>query len=149
MEEYSIAAQVWKLSPCDMSELARYSVLMSGFEDEVIVSYLYSHKTRVANVICDIRNTKPRRFKFDQKFQFEFPEIFSGKWNRIYWNISGNEEILAWYTRIFENFLPRISILLHFSPGISGILVKFLKFDSFFGNFHRKLHTFSPTSKVG
>lgn len=35
MEEYSIAAQVWKLSPCDMSELARNSVLMSGFEDEV------------------------------------------------------------------------------------------------------------------
>ena len=39
MEEYSIAAQVWKLSPCDMSELARNSVLMSGFEDEVHVSY--------------------------------------------------------------------------------------------------------------
>ena len=35
MEEYSIAAQVWKFSPCDMSELARNSVLMSGFEDEV------------------------------------------------------------------------------------------------------------------
>ena len=35
MEEYSIAAQVWKLSPCDMSELARNSVLMSGFEDKV------------------------------------------------------------------------------------------------------------------
>lgn len=35
MEEYSIAAQVWKLSTCDMSELARNSVLMSGFEDKV------------------------------------------------------------------------------------------------------------------
>ena len=31
MEEYSIAAQVWKLSTCDMCELARNSVLMSGF----------------------------------------------------------------------------------------------------------------------
>ena len=37
MEEYSIAAQVWKLSPCDMCELARNSVLMSGFEHEVII----------------------------------------------------------------------------------------------------------------
>ncbi|XP_035376296.1 AMP deaminase 2 isoform X1 [Electrophorus electricus] len=36
MEEYSIAAQVWKLSSCDMCELARNSVLMSGF----------SHKTK-------------------------------------------------------------------------------------------------------
>ena len=35
MEEYSIAAQVWKLSPCDMCELARNSVVMSGFEDKV------------------------------------------------------------------------------------------------------------------
>ena len=35
MEEYSIAAQVWKLSPCDMCELARNSVLMSGFEHNV------------------------------------------------------------------------------------------------------------------
>jgi AMP deaminase len=32
MEEYSIASQVWKLSPSDMCELARNSVLMSGFE---------------------------------------------------------------------------------------------------------------------
>eukprot|EP00794_Sanderia_malayensis_P011005 gene11005-12168_t len=35
MEEYSIAAQVWKLSQTDMCELARNSVLMSGFEDKV------------------------------------------------------------------------------------------------------------------
>ena len=35
MEEYSIAAQVWKLSSCDMGELARNSVLMSGFSDRV------------------------------------------------------------------------------------------------------------------
>jgi len=35
MEEYSIAAQVWKLSSCDMCELARNSVLTSGFSKEV------------------------------------------------------------------------------------------------------------------
>lgn len=35
MEEYSIAAQVWKLSACDMSELARNSVIMSGFPHRV------------------------------------------------------------------------------------------------------------------
>lgn len=36
MEEYSIAAQVWKLSSCDMCELARNSVLMSGFPHKVL-----------------------------------------------------------------------------------------------------------------
>ncbi|BFZ25962.1 hypothetical protein BsWGS_29000 [Bradybaena similaris] len=35
MEEYSIAAQVWKFSTCDMCEIARNSVLMSGFPHEV------------------------------------------------------------------------------------------------------------------
>jgi AMP deaminase len=35
MEEYSIAAQVWKLSGADMCELARNSVIMSGFPHEV------------------------------------------------------------------------------------------------------------------
>ena len=35
MEEYSIAAQVWKLSSCDMCELARNSVVTSGFSHQV------------------------------------------------------------------------------------------------------------------
>lgn len=35
MEEYSIATQVWKLSSCEMCELARNSVLMSGFSHKV------------------------------------------------------------------------------------------------------------------
>jgi len=35
MEEYSIATQVWKLSSCDMCELARNSVYMSGFSHKV------------------------------------------------------------------------------------------------------------------
>lgn len=35
MEEYSIAAQVWKLTSTDMCELARNSIMMSGFSDTV------------------------------------------------------------------------------------------------------------------
>jgi AMP deaminase len=31
VEEYSVAAQVWKLSSCDLCEIARTSVLNSGF----------------------------------------------------------------------------------------------------------------------
>lgn len=34
MEEYAIAAQVWKLSTCDLCELARNSVLQSGLSDK-------------------------------------------------------------------------------------------------------------------
>jgi len=47
MEEYSIAAQVWKLSTCDMCEIARNSVLQSGFNHEVKQHWLgpnYCHE---------------------------------------------------------------------------------------------------------
>ncbi len=35
MEEYSIAAQVWKLTAVDMCELAKNSVTMSGYTHHV------------------------------------------------------------------------------------------------------------------
>ena len=35
MEEYSIAAQVWKLSSVDVCELTKNSVIMNGFEHKV------------------------------------------------------------------------------------------------------------------
>lgn len=42
MEEYSIAAQVWKLSTCDMCEISRNSALQSGFEHQVIFFHIKS-----------------------------------------------------------------------------------------------------------
>ena len=45
IEEYSIAAQVWKFTSCDMSELARNSVLMSDFEHHVSSSIALSNST--------------------------------------------------------------------------------------------------------
>lgn len=35
MEEYAIAAQLWKLSTCDVCEIARNSVLQSGLAHQV------------------------------------------------------------------------------------------------------------------
>uniref|UniRef100_A0A1A9VGA8 AMP deaminase n=1 Tax=Glossina austeni TaxID=7395 RepID=A0A1A9VGA8_GLOAU len=40
MEEYSVAAQVWKFSSCDMCELARNSALMCGFPHELKIEWL-------------------------------------------------------------------------------------------------------------
>jgi AMP deaminase len=40
VEEYSVAAQVWKLSSTDQCEIARNSVLQSGFEKLYKVHYL-------------------------------------------------------------------------------------------------------------
>ena len=51
MEEYSIATQVWKLSSCDMCELARNSVLTSGFSHEVRKGEKDTYKVTI--VACD------------------------------------------------------------------------------------------------
>lgn len=51
MEEYSIAAQVWKLSSCDMCELARYSVLMSGFPHRVSIVFWVPTLTSILTTI--------------------------------------------------------------------------------------------------
>ncbi|XP_065905319.1 AMP deaminase 2-like isoform X3 [Dysidea avara] len=55
MEEYSIAAQVWKLTPCDMCELARNSVVMSGFEDKYKRHWIGKNYTEDGPAGNDIR----------------------------------------------------------------------------------------------
>ncbi|KAK3106992.1 hypothetical protein FSP39_004575, partial [Pinctada imbricata] len=57
MEEYSIAAQVWKLSTCDMCEIARNSVLQSGFEHEVKQHWLGLHYTKEGVAGNDVSRT--------------------------------------------------------------------------------------------
>ena len=51
MEEYSIAAQVWKLSSADMCELARNSGIMSGFPHEVGWTIVHNFVTFYHNVL--------------------------------------------------------------------------------------------------
>ncbi|CAK1583941.1 unnamed protein product [Parnassius mnemosyne] len=57
MEEYSIAAQAWKLSSCDMCELARNSVLMSGFPHEMKQRWLGAAYARAGPAGNDMART--------------------------------------------------------------------------------------------
>lgn len=59
MEEYSIAAQLWKLSSCDMCELARNSVLMSGFPDKVSLS---QSRCVASHVVAQRRRSTLQKF---------------------------------------------------------------------------------------
>ncbi len=43
MEEYTIAAQVWRMSQVDMCEIARNSVLQSGFEYPYKLHFIGPH----------------------------------------------------------------------------------------------------------
>jgi AMP deaminase len=47
LEEYTIAAKRWGMTDCDMSEIARNSVLMSGFQHRLKEQWLGN------NYICE------------------------------------------------------------------------------------------------
>jgi AMP deaminase len=57
MEEYSIATQVWKLNPVDMCELARNSVIMSGFPNWVKKHWLGTNYKKEGIKGNDVKRT--------------------------------------------------------------------------------------------
>uniref|UniRef100_A0A0N4ZU19 AMP deaminase n=1 Tax=Parastrongyloides trichosuri TaxID=131310 RepID=A0A0N4ZU19_PARTI len=57
MEEYSIAIQVWKLSPIDMCEIAKNSVHQSGFDDKIKMYWLGSNWKKEGIAGNDISRT--------------------------------------------------------------------------------------------
>ncbi|KAI9592790.1 hypothetical protein BDF19DRAFT_195700 [Syncephalis fuscata] len=66
IEEYSIAAQIWKLSSTDMCEISRNSVLQSGWEQEVKRHWLGSCCDKEGPEGNDMRKTNvpSRRIEF-------------------------------------------------------------------------------------
>ncbi|XP_069489092.1 AMP deaminase 2 isoform X3 [Ambystoma mexicanum] len=69
MEEYSIATQVWKLSSCDMCELARNSVLMSGFSHQVKCLWLGRDYWKDGAEGNDIRRTNVPDIRVSYRFE--------------------------------------------------------------------------------
>jgi AMP deaminase len=54
---FSVAAQVWKLSAIDMSEIARNSVLQSGFEQQFKAHWIGNNYWKRSLIANDIRQT--------------------------------------------------------------------------------------------
>lgn len=69
MEEYSIAAQVWKLSSCDMCELARNSVLMSDFPHEVKQHFIGANYMREGVAGNDIKRTNVPDIRVEYRYE--------------------------------------------------------------------------------
>ena len=70
IEEYSVAAQIWKLSSADLSEISRNSVIQSGFEMSVKKHWLGDCSVLYPQPSCnDIKKTNmPQvraRFRYD------------------------------------------------------------------------------------
>lgn len=75
MEEYSIATQVWKMSSCDMCELARNSVVMSGFSHEVKQHWLGPNYARPGTAGNDISRTNVPDIRMAYRYETMIEEL--------------------------------------------------------------------------
>ncbi|KAI9909297.1 hypothetical protein PsorP6_014897 [Peronosclerospora sorghi] len=69
LEEYSVAVQVWKLTSTDMCEIARNSVLQSGFEQKFKKHYLGPNYTLPGARGNDIRMTNVPDIRVDYRYE--------------------------------------------------------------------------------
>ncbi|THD24980.1 Adenosine monophosphate deaminase 2 [Fasciola hepatica] len=69
IEEYSIATQVWKLTSTDMCELARNSVLMSGFSHTVKSHWLGPNYTEEGVMGNDITRTNVPNIRVAYRYE--------------------------------------------------------------------------------
>ncbi|KUF91071.1 hypothetical protein AM588_10005357 [Phytophthora nicotianae] len=69
LEEYSVAVQVWKLTSTDMCEIARNSVLQSGFEHKFKQHYLGPKYTLPGSRGNDIRMTNVPDIRVDYRHE--------------------------------------------------------------------------------
>jgi len=86
MEEYSIAAQVWKLSSCDMCELARNSVVTSGFSHHVKQHWLGPNYTREGVAGNDMTRTNVPDVRVSYRYETldaELRNIFKSVLNNV------------------------------------------------------------------
>ncbi|GJQ15459.1 hypothetical protein GpartN1_g7250.t1 [Galdieria partita] len=75
MEEYSVAAQVWKFSNTDLAELARNSVLQSGFEACVKEQWIGKYWYRPGAEGNDIQKTGVANIRLRYRFETLMDEL--------------------------------------------------------------------------
>lgn len=69
MEEYAIAAQVWKLSTCDLCEIARNSVLQSSLSHQEKQRFLGRNYYKEGPEGNDIRKTNVAQIRMAFRYE--------------------------------------------------------------------------------
>ncbi|XP_061576870.1 AMP deaminase 3-like [Cololabis saira] len=69
MEEYAIAAQLWKLSTCDLCEIARNSVLQSGLSHQEKKHFIGSNYRQDGPAGNDIRRTNVAQIRMGYRYE--------------------------------------------------------------------------------
>ncbi|KAJ4961089.1 hypothetical protein NE237_020999 [Protea cynaroides] len=82
VEEYSVAAKVWKLSACDLCEIARNSVYHSGFSHAAKAHWLGNKYFKRGPEGNDIQKTNVPHMRIafrDETWKEEMQYVYSGK----------------------------------------------------------------------
>ncbi|PIA62452.1 hypothetical protein AQUCO_00200458v1 [Aquilegia coerulea] len=82
VEEYSVAAQVWKLTSCDICEIARNSVYQSGFSHAVKLHWLGNKYYKRGSEGNDIHKTNVPSLRIvfrHETWKEEMQYVYSGK----------------------------------------------------------------------
>jgi len=90
MEEYSIAAQIWKLSSCDLCELARNSVITSGFSHHVKQHWLGTNYTMEGVAGNEVSRTNVPNIRVAYRYETlmdELSNVFSSSMSRRMYDI--------------------------------------------------------------
>ena len=75
IEEYSVAAQIWKFSSTDMCELARNSVLQCGWEDKVKRHWIGNNYTKHGVDGNDMGKTNVPDIRVDYRYETLLEEL--------------------------------------------------------------------------
>jgi AMP deaminase len=78
IEEYSIAAQVWKLSTVDQMEIARNSVIQSGFGHEFKLHWLGPYQRLPSAIGNDLEKTNIPNMRVQYRY-----EQLAGEWHYV------------------------------------------------------------------
>lgn len=69
MEEYAIAAQLWKLSTCDVCEIARNSVVQSGLSHEEKKHFIGKNYLKEGSAGNDIRRSNVAQIRMAYRYE--------------------------------------------------------------------------------
>ncbi|KAI7878637.1 AMP deaminase [Lichtheimia hyalospora FSU 10163] len=75
IEEYSVAAQIWKLSPTDMCELARNSVIQSGWESHIKKHWIGKHWDEAGVAGNDMQKTNVPDIRVSFRYETLMEEL--------------------------------------------------------------------------
>ncbi|KAG2201548.1 hypothetical protein INT47_007425 [Mucor saturninus] len=75
IEEYSVAAQIWKLSSTDMCELARNSVLQCGWEDKIKQRWIGKNYQKSGVEGNDMSKTNVPNIRVDYRYETLLEEL--------------------------------------------------------------------------